>query len=536
MSALSSGLLANRVASHALPLGRVRASSRRASTRAAKEMSPLVMPVAEDASSAAPVSLVELLSSCVDAARKGCAEIRAVQLRRRTSGGELASTRKDADDPRSALTEADTAAQLAIVNALRTRWPGLRIVGEEEEDPNPAPGAPLRLDLCDDVVRGPDAASHAGLADWTEPLDALTVFVDPVDGTREFVEGRLDDEPCVPRRRGVPRPSRRGCHRAPVPEDRRRVVRRRRDRRGGRDGGDGGVGPRRARREVGRPRRVRRTIPPRARLAPKPPSARCASRATPRTRASPRRSDARTRRGTRRSAAPGTKSSPSRRGARRWRSCTLGRHSGTRARRKRSSARRAGGAPTSSARRSCTTPSGRAGGSSTTSASWRPDATSPRGDVRGSGRDHDALAAAMRGDDELRAALLTKYAGEANPANRRETNGEAFDVARCRDGAPLEASWVGARVSEALKGGANGSALAAYAAPESSAIRGLMSDACRLELAWRPSDDGECAGMPDTVFCEEGRPGRPGVRAHEGEDAADEDRAGRKSAAVRRRF
>ena len=117
--------------------------------------------------------------------------------RRRTSGGELASTRKDADDPRSALTEADTAAQLAIVNALRTRWPGLRIVGEEEEDPNPAPGAPLRLDLCDDVVRGPDAASHAGLADWTEPLDALTVFVDPVDGTREFVEGRLDAVQCL---------------------------------------------------------------------------------------------------------------------------------------------------------------------------------------------------------------------------------------------------------------------------------------------------------------------------------------------------
>ena len=35
-------------------------------------------------------------------------------------------------------------------------------------------------------------------------------------------------------------------------------------------------------------------------------------------------------------------------------------------------------------------------------------------DVRVPGRDHDALAAAMRGDDELRAALLTKYAGEAN--------------------------------------------------------------------------------------------------------------------------
>lgn len=457
-----------------------------------------MMPVAEDASSAAPVSLVELLSSCVDAARKGCAEIRAVQLRRRTSGGELASTRKDADDPRSALTEADTAAQLAIVNALRTRWPGLRIVGEEEEDPNPAPGAPLRLDLCDDVVRGPDAASHAGLADWTEPLDALTVFVDPVDGTREFVEGRLDAVQCLV---GVACRGRAVAGAIGLPFQRTADESSDDDAidavdateatvvwglaaPGAKSGALGACGER---------------FPP-ARLAPETAlGAVCVTGDSTNASlaAAKRCADAA---GYATIGGAGNKILAVAEGRAEvalmhfgtslWDTCAP-----------EAVLRAAGGRCTDLFGAPLVHDPERPGGGLINDlgvlATGRDLAAR---DVRAPGRDHDALAAAMRGDDELRAALLTKYAGEANPANRRETNGEAFDVARCLDGAPLEASWVGARVSEALKGGANGSALAAYAAPESSAIRGLMSDACRLELAWRPSDDGECAGMPDTVF------------------------------------
>ena len=47
------------------------------------------------------VRLLDILSTCVDAAQKGCEEIRAVQARR-ASSGQLASTMKDIDDPRSA--------------------------------------------------------------------------------------------------------------------------------------------------------------------------------------------------------------------------------------------------------------------------------------------------------------------------------------------------------------------------------------------------------------------------------------------------
>ena len=100
-------------------------------------------------------------------------------------------------DPRSALTAADLAAQTAVVDALERAWPGLQIVGEEDlacsvdsdasagnvcasellagtEDSNA-----LRRDLCKE------------LEERTAPLKDICVFVDPLDGTREFVEGRV---------------------------------------------------------------------------------------------------------------------------------------------------------------------------------------------------------------------------------------------------------------------------------------------------------------------------------------------------------
>ena len=133
------------------------------------------------------VSLAEVLSTCVDAASRGCAEISAVQSRR-AAGGELSVAMKDQADVRSALTEADLAAQRVMVGALRSAWPGLVIVGEEDEDESAGAadevtGPPLRRDLC----------AELGAPGLEAPLEELCVFVDPLDGTREFVEGRLEN-------------------------------------------------------------------------------------------------------------------------------------------------------------------------------------------------------------------------------------------------------------------------------------------------------------------------------------------------------
>ena len=79
-----------------------------------------------------------LLSTCVDACRRGCHEIRKVQAARESNGNKLVLQVqfKDALDDRSALTEADGNAQRAIVSSLRKEWGdrGLRIVGEEDDD------------------------------------------------------------------------------------------------------------------------------------------------------------------------------------------------------------------------------------------------------------------------------------------------------------------------------------------------------------------------------------------------------------------
>lgn len=132
----------------------------------------------------AMVDLNALLSTCVDAASRGCAEIRAVQSRR-DGGGHLPVTLKNDSDARSALTEADLAAQAAMVGALREAWPGLSIIGEEGDDTvaatRPDAPTPLRRDLC----------AELGAPSLFAPLDELVVFVDPLDGTREYVEGRL---------------------------------------------------------------------------------------------------------------------------------------------------------------------------------------------------------------------------------------------------------------------------------------------------------------------------------------------------------
>jgi 3'-phosphoadenosine 5'-phosphosulfate (PAPS) 3'-phosphatase len=136
-----------------------------------------------------------LLSTCIDACQRGCDEIRYVQAGRQQEepdGDDDNNTfqvaLKDATDPRSALTQADLAAQQAIIGSLRAAWvDSLHIVGEEDDAHvgettlSKTYTEPLRMDLLEDDIGE------------TEALDPsrVTIFVDPLDGTREFVEGRL---------------------------------------------------------------------------------------------------------------------------------------------------------------------------------------------------------------------------------------------------------------------------------------------------------------------------------------------------------
>ena len=181
------------------------------------------------------ISLPRLVSTCADAARRGCVVIRSVQARREavladadegdatSNGTEAADALREASrhgiqykvdgDPRSALTEADGAAQEVILHCLRARWGSdLHIVGEEEEEGEGGGSTcndeeqedvfarygvlrPEDVALKEDILLS--ASSSNGSSEQDVPLSSVTIYVDPMDGTREFVEGRLGNVQCL---------------------------------------------------------------------------------------------------------------------------------------------------------------------------------------------------------------------------------------------------------------------------------------------------------------------------------------------------
>ena len=182
----------------------------------------------------AMISLPRLVSTCADAARRGCVVIRSVQARREavladaeggtggasatSNNGTAADALREASrhgiqykvdgDPRSALTEADGAAQEVILHCLRARWGSdLHIVGEEEEGESGGSNdeeqdneedvfarygvlKPEDVALKEDILLSASSSKDV-------PLSSVTIYVDPMDGTREFVEGRLGNVQCL---------------------------------------------------------------------------------------------------------------------------------------------------------------------------------------------------------------------------------------------------------------------------------------------------------------------------------------------------
>ena len=143
------------------------------------------MPMASD-----HVSLRKLLGACYFLSSKACEIIRSVQARREEKGATaLNATLKDKNDSRTFLTEADTAAQEMIWNGLRTVFgPQLNIVGEEDAIEEEEKWKMKEERDDEEALNGyniPDDLKSLVFSD-------VIVFIDPVDGTREFVEGRLD--------------------------------------------------------------------------------------------------------------------------------------------------------------------------------------------------------------------------------------------------------------------------------------------------------------------------------------------------------
>jgi 3'-phosphoadenosine 5'-phosphosulfate (PAPS) 3'-phosphatase len=145
------------------------------------------------------ISTVSLLSSLVDAARHGSETI--YRLSDEARSGDVHF--KEEGEARSAMTIADTAAQKVIVSSLLSKYPQLNIVGEEDE--------PIEIDAASKKELNDTMLDHVEFylpsfvkesddfedAPAELKLDEIVCYVDPLDGTREFVEGRLSNVQCL---------------------------------------------------------------------------------------------------------------------------------------------------------------------------------------------------------------------------------------------------------------------------------------------------------------------------------------------------
>jgi len=136
------------------------------------------------------INTEKLLSTLIHAATHGAHTISTLADTARSGNIQF----KEEGDARSALTIADTSAQRVIVSSILGAYPNLHIVGEEDESVEV--GTDYQYTLKNDLLVNYEWITRSdGKVDEPPPeqldINLLTVFVDPLDGTREFVEGRL---------------------------------------------------------------------------------------------------------------------------------------------------------------------------------------------------------------------------------------------------------------------------------------------------------------------------------------------------------
>eukprot|EP00041_Stephanoeca_diplocostata_P026628 m.720979 g.720979 ORF g.720979 m.720979 type:complete len:1005 (-) comp23011_c0_seq1:245-3259(-) len=172
------------------------------------------------------VNLADLVAVCTRAVVQSCALIRKVQSCRVAGSfgaagiSVIGARMKDQHDSRTYVTAADELAQIAIIECIRSTWPRMKIIGEEDESSGVSEAANSILGAA-----GTGSASESSLATGTFDagvtgyelhttrindaitelfttcsvsegynqirLDELCIFVDPLDGSREFVHERL---------------------------------------------------------------------------------------------------------------------------------------------------------------------------------------------------------------------------------------------------------------------------------------------------------------------------------------------------------
>ena len=113
------------------------------------------------------------------------------------------------------------------------------------------------------------------------------------------------------------------------------------------------------------------------------------------------------------------------------------------------------------------------------------------GVVASSGEDHmnvlhDTLCKEMRKDAESLKRIFGKWVGDYNGVEGQMA--QAIDVARDLEGAPLDRLWLQDQLQpEKTDSTSKSFSLKGFAIPETTTARGLMSNGCRLLMEWEPN-------------------------------------------------
>ncbi|KAM9339356.1 3'(2'),5'-bisphosphate nucleotidase 1 isoform 2-T2 [Symphorus nematophorus] len=131
--------------------------------------------------SGSPAVVMRLVASAYTVAEKAGAIVRKV-----LHSGELGIVEKTGANDLQTL--ADRLAQQSICASLSRRFPKVTIIGEEE-----LPAEEIREDLIEnghseEILQKTCPAEYSGLKE-----EELVVWVDPLDGTKEYTEGLLDN-------------------------------------------------------------------------------------------------------------------------------------------------------------------------------------------------------------------------------------------------------------------------------------------------------------------------------------------------------
>ncbi|KFV44903.1 3'(2'),5'-bisphosphate nucleotidase 1, partial [Tyto alba] len=129
---------------------------------------------------ASPALLMRVVASAYSVAEKAATIVRNVM-----AAGDLGIVEKTGAN--DLQTKADRLVQMSICASLARKFPKVTIIGEEELPTDEVTEELIEDGHCEEILKKTCPAQYTGIKE-----EELVIWVDPLDGTKEYTEGLLD--------------------------------------------------------------------------------------------------------------------------------------------------------------------------------------------------------------------------------------------------------------------------------------------------------------------------------------------------------